>query len=184
MPNQENLEAVKIIDEKIKQSQNLLFIDYAGLNVADQTTLRQEAKKIGGEFTVQKNTLVALTLKQNTKDLPDTVYAALNGPTAVIYGYEDAVGVTKLAVSFAKDHEDAFKIKAGVLTGTADTPYQALDIDGIKKLATLPGRDELRAKLVGTLNAPISGLVNVMAGNLRGLVQVLNARKQQLATSN
>jgi large subunit ribosomal protein L10 len=184
MPNQKNIEAVKVIDEKLKRCHNIILVDYAGLSVAEQTEFRKQAKSVGGEMTVQKNSLLALTLKKRAKELPESVFDALNGPTAMIYGYEDAVGVTKLAVEFAKTHEDNFKLKVGVLAGTDDSPHQALDIEALKKLATLPNREELRAKLVGTLNAPISGFVTVLSGNLRGLVQVIKARTEQLEVSS
>jgi len=184
MPNQKNLEAVKVIDEKLKKCQNIILIDYSGLNVADQTQFRTKAKQAGGELTIHKNTLLALTLKNRAKELPQAVFDALNGPTATIYGYEDAVGITKLAVEFAKDHEDTFKLKMGVLAGTDNNPHQALDISDLKKLASLPSRDELRAKVIGSFNAPLSGLVNVFAGNLRSLIQVLKAHQDQLASTN
>ncbi len=76
----------------------------------------------------------------------------------------------KLVKGFSKKHED-IEFQGGILEG------QIIDIEELKKLADLPSREELLAKVVGSLNAPISGFVNVLAGNLRGLVNVLNAIK-------
>ena len=184
MPSQKNIDAVKVIDDKLKQCKNIILVDYAGLNVADQTELRKQIKAAGGEFTVHKNSLLKLTLANRAKNLPDNVFDALEGPTAIVYGYEDAAGAAKVTVGFAKEHEDTFKIKVGVMAGTEDAPHQALTIDDIKQLALLPGIDQLRAQVVGTLNAPISGFVRVLSGNLSGLAQVLKARQDQLATAN
>lgn len=181
MPSQKNKAAVKVIDEKLKESKNIIFIDHSGLSVDDQNDIRLKLREVGSEFTVQKNTLLKLVLKNRTKDLPEELFEALNGPTSVVYGYEDAVATTKIVVDFAKEHEEDFQLKVGVLAGTDDAPHTFLTIESMKNLATLPGKDELRAKLVGQLNAPVQGFYNVLSGNLRGLVTVLGAIKDQKA---
>jgi large subunit ribosomal protein L10 len=183
VPSQKNLDAVKAIDEKLKKCKNIILVNPEGLSVAAQTELRRLVKEAGGEYTVHKNTLLKVTLKNRAKSLPEDVFNALEGPTAVVYGNEDAVSATKVTVNFAKEHEDSFVIKVGVLAGEGDNPHTFLDLSAINNLATLPGRDELRARLVGQLGSPISGFVNVLAGNIRGLAYVLKARQEQLAAS-
>ena len=178
MPSQQNIDQLQQINDKLAQAKCIVFADYSGLNVSEQNELRAKIVEAGGEFTISKNTLLKLALKNKSKDLPQETYDALNGPTSIVYGYEDAVSATKVLVQFSKEHE-ALELKVGILTGVDDQPNQFLDIDAITNLATLPSRDELRARVVAQLNSPISGFVNVLSGNLRGLVQVLGAIKDQ-----
>jgi large subunit ribosomal protein L10 len=182
MPNTKNIDQVKSINQKLDQAKNVVLLDYKGLDVAAQTELRAKVVEAGGEFTVQKNTLIKIALTEKAGDLPQTITDALNGPTAVLYGYEDPVSATKAVVDFTKTNE-ALQIKAGVLTAEAGQPWSFLSLDQIKNLASLPSKDELRARVVGQLQAPIAGFVNVMAGNIRGLVNVLNAVKDQKTTN-
>jgi large subunit ribosomal protein L10 len=178
MPSQQNIDQLQVISDKVTQSKNIILADYSGISVSDQTNLRSQIKPVGGELTVAKNNLIRIALKKRSQDLPEVADSALNGPTAIMYGFEDPVSATKVLVEFAKSHE-TIHLKAGLLIGEDASTDQYLDEDAIKNLAKLPGKDELRAKLVATLQAPISGFVNVLSGNLRGLVQVLNAIKDQ-----
>ena len=95
----------------------------------------------------------------------------LAGPTAIGMSFEDPVTAAKLLNGFAKDHE-MLKLRGAILEG------KLLDVDGVKALAELPSREELLARVVGTMQAPISGMVNVLAGTIRGLVTVLERIKE------
>jgi len=178
MPSQKNLDQVNAIKTNLEKSQSFIIADYSGLNSADQTALRAKTKAAGGEFTVTKNRLISIVLKQRLTNLPETLKKALQGPNAVVFGYTDSVAATKAVVEFAKDH-DNLKIKIGLLVGQEGNQDQILSADQIKSLAALPGKPELLAQLVGQLNAPLYGLVNVLSGNTRKLVYVLAAIKDK-----
>lgn len=177
MPSQHNLDQAADIKAKLERSQNVILTQYTGISVSDQTKLRAELKAIGGELNVAKNNLVKLNLKDRNA-LNDVAAAALNGPNAIIYGYQDPVSAAKVLVAFAKDH-DTIQIKFGVLVGTDGQSDQLLDAAAVENLATLPGKNELLAHLVSQLNAPVSGLVTVLSGTTRSLVYVLNAIKEK-----
>ena len=154
---------VKELAERIKNSKAVVFSDFKGLKVKDLTKLKKELREAGVSFTVLKKTLINLALKEVKIDL-DT--RKLEGQIAVAVSLLDEVAPAKIIDKFGKTNEN-IKITGGIL-GKA-----LMTIEEVKALAKLPGIEELLAKLVGTLNAPVSGFVNVLAGNLRGLVQVL-----------
>ena len=178
MPSQHNQASVQAIKEKLGRSQNLIIADYSGINVAAQTDLRAKIKTSGGEFAVTKNRLIKLALKEQLKDLPADLDSALEGPNAAIYCLSDPVPSAKVLVEFAKDHE-TLNLKLCLVFSPDGSLSQVLSADDIQKLAKLPGRDQLLAHLVGQLNAPITGLVNVLSGTTRSLVYVLTAIKDQ-----
>jgi len=178
MPSQKNLSQVEAIKEKLAKSQSLIVADYSGLNSAEQTELRAKAQSAGGEFTVTKNRLIAIALKNRLSETPETLQKALEGPNATVYGFTDAVAISKVLVDFAKDHEN-LKIKVGLLMGQESAPDQVLSLTQVKNLASLPGRQQLLAQLVGQLNAPIAGFANVLAGPTRKLVYALAAIRDQ-----
>jgi large subunit ribosomal protein L10 len=97
-----------------------------------------------------------------------------SGPTAIAFGEEDAVSPAKILVEFAKDHE-VLEIKAGLLNG------EIIAKEKVEALAEIPSREELLAKAFASMKAPLTGLVNVLQGNIRGLVQVLNQIKEEKA---
>jgi large subunit ribosomal protein L10 len=183
MPSKQNIDQLAKINEKLDKAQNLIIADYSGIDVAAQTDLRAKVTAAGGEFVVSKNRLVVLALKQKLHELPESLESALEGHNATLYGFSDPVSATKVLVEFAKDHE-SLAIKLGLMMGEGDTPAQVLSPEDIQNLAKLPGKPELLAKLVGQLNAPIYGIVNVMAGNLRKVLYVLTAIKDSKSITN
>jgi len=157
-----------IVDElakKLKVSKAVVFSDFKGLEVKDMTLLRRELKKEGITLNVLKKTLINLALKEAGLEAD---VRKLEGQIALAISEKDEVMAAKIIAKMAKTNEN-LKIVGGIL-GTKE-----LTADEVNALAKLPTKEELLAKLVGTLNAPISGLVNVLAGNLRGLVNVLKA---------
>ena len=100
----------------------------------------------------------------------------LEGPTALAYSTEDAVAPAKILKEFIKETKtEALTVKVGICDG------QVIDAAGVEALANLPSREELLAKLVGSMQAPISGLVNVLQGNIRNMVYVLDAVRAKKA---
>ena len=155
---------VKDLSEKIKSAKSVVFADFRGLKVKDLNELKRELRKADSSFKVLKKTLMNIALK-DAKIEYDT--KKLEGQIAMSFS-ADEITAAKIIDTFSKKNEN-IKILGGIL-GT-----QVMDAAQVKSLAKLPGKVELLAKLVGTINAPVSGFVNVLAGNLRGLVQVLKA---------
>ena len=159
MPSEKNVATVNLLKTKLQQAKSIVFADASGLSVNLQRELRQKIKLAGGELIVAKNTLLKIAL--GVKD-------QLAGPTITLLAYDDEIAPIKALAEFAKAHELP-KIKAGFLA------KEPLTKDQVETLANLPTKIELLAKTVGTLQAPITGFVNVLQGNLRKLVYVLKA---------
>ncbi len=175
LPSEKILEqkkgTVKILADKIKASKSLVFADYRGLTVEQDTEMRNALRKAGVEYKVVKNTLTKLALKENEISGLDEF---LNGPTAMAISENDLVAPAKVLSEYAKKF-DKFELKAGIVEGNI------LDLDGIKALAELPPKEVLIARVLGSMKAPLSGFVNVLNGNMRGLVVALNAIAEKKA---
>lgn len=164
-------EVVEGISGKMKAAKAMVFADYRGLTVEQDTQLRNALRKAGVDYKVVKNTLTRFAAKENELDGLDTY---LNGPTAMASSDSDAVAPAKIISEFAKKY-DKLEIKAGVVEG------KIIDVNGVKALAELPSREVLIARVLGGFNAPLTGLVNVLNGNIRGLVVALNAIAEKKA---
>jgi len=162
----QKIELVKKLTEKIKAAKSAIFVDYKGLKVKDSTDLKKSLRKADAEYIVAKKTLIDIALKNAGIEGVDI--KSMEGQIALSLSNADEVAGAKIIDGFAKTNENV-KMLGGVL-GT-----QVMDAAQVKALAKIPSKEELLAKLVGTLNAPVSGFVNVLAGNLRGLVNVLKA---------
>lgn len=157
----------QLVDGMISQleaAKTVVLVNYQGLKVNEIRNLKKKLKEEGIEFQVVKNTLFKIALKQKGIDFSEGI---LDQPVAVIWGINDEVIPAKLAVAFTKEAEK-LEILGAIVNGLFS------DATMVKQLAALPGRDELYAKLVGTLNAPMFGLVNALQGNLRSLVYILD----------
>lgn len=155
----------------LKGMKSIIFANYEGLKVQDIEALRTACKAEGVFYGVAKKTL----LKKAFAEVGVVVDPkTIEGNFATVIGLTDEVAPAKVLVKFAKDHE-ALAIKGGLLDG------KPLDVRAIAALAKLPSKQELLGMLVGTLNAPVSGFVNVLAGNLRGFVTVLQRIQESKA---
>jgi large subunit ribosomal protein L10 len=155
----------------LKSAKAVVFSDFKGLKVKDLTKLKKELREAGVSFAVFKKTLINIALKEAKIDLDAQ---KMEGQIAVAVSAQDEVAAAKIIEKFGRTNEN-IKITGGILGKTLMT------IEEVKALAKLPGKDELLAKLVGTLNAPVSGLANVLVGNMRGLVQVLKGISEKQA---
>lgn len=164
---------VEEISERIKKSKAIVFADYRGLTVEQDTELRSALRKAGVDYRVVKNTLTRFAIKENGLDDIDPY---LVGPTSMASSETDPVVPAKVLSEYAKKF-DKLEIKAGIVEG------KVIDLKGIKELAELPPREVLVARALGGLKSPISGLVNVLNGNIRGLVIALNAIAEQKANA-
>jgi large subunit ribosomal protein L10 len=157
---------------KIKDSKALVFANFKGVTVKDITTIRKELRKSGSSWQVLKKTLLNIALKDAGVEVDAR---ALDGQVGVAFSH-DEVAAAKVIADFQKQHKDVtLSIEGGSLG------KKSLSVEEVKALAKLPSQDELRAKLVGTLQAPIASFVRVLGGNLSGLVQVLKAIEEKKA---
>lgn len=169
MARPEKVAMVQEIQDRISQSQGAVLTDYRGLNAEQMTALRKELREAGVDFRVLKNTLTILAVEE--LELNDLI-PILNGPTAIAFGYDDPVAPAKILSEFAKKNK-MLEIKGGILEG------KVLDVDGVKNLADLPSREVLLSMVVRGMQAPITGMVYALQGNISNLVYALDAVRQQ-----
>lgn len=162
-------EALKVVQDKLKDSKATVFSSDTGSNVKTIEELRKELKDNDAEYLVIKKTL----LKKAIENMGETDQLdSLNGSVAVTFSYNDEVSGAKILNKYAKGSE-VLNLGGGILENAFIVPEM------VKKLATLPSKEELLARLVGTLNSPLSGFVGVLSGTTRNFVGVLNAIKDK-----
>lgn len=156
--------------DKLSRMKALVFTHYQGLTVKQVTELRKQLRTESVDLLVAKKTLLRKALAGAGLD-PNTV-DQLPGDVAVAFGYADEVGPAKLLNTYGLKHPQ-IELLAGVVNG------RTLSGPEVQVLAKLPSRQELLTKTVWVIKGPMTGLVNVMAGNLRGLITVLGAIKDR-----
>ena len=150
--------------------QSIVLADARGIDVPTITSVRNEFRKAGCHYKVLKNTLVRIAI-QGSKMEP--MSKLLVGPTAVIWSTESPSAAAKVATKIAKEHEK-FVIRGGYFDGSA------LDKAGVEQLATMPGKDELRASLLMTFLAAPTDFVRTLAAGPTNFLYVLQARERAL----
>lgn len=163
-----NQEAKKVvveeIVEKIKASKSIVFVDYNKLTVSEVSELRKKCKQSGCEYKVYKNTLMRKALNELGFNQFDN---DLNGPTAIAFA-SDETSAAKVMVAAAKDYTDKIVLKSAFV----DNAY--VDKNGIKALASMPSKEELVAKMLGSMQAPLANFAGVLNNLLSGIVRVLD----------
>lgn len=166
MPSAQILEQKKqlVVDmaEKLKNSQAGVFVNYCGLTVEEDTELRKKFREAGVEYKVIKNTLTSRAIKEVGFEALEPI---LNGPTALAVSADNPVAPAKVIGEFAKKHE-ALQVKAGFMDGAI------ISIEEIQQLAETPSREELLAKMMGSLKSPVSGLVRLLNTIVEGGVEM------------
>ena len=137
------------IKQKFEKAQTAVLVDYRGLNVAEDTELRNQLRKAGVEYAVLKNTMINLAIQDMNLD---AMKPHLEGPTAVAFGYEDAIAPAKILCDVAKKNKN-LTIKCGMVDGAY------LNEDGVQALANLPSREVLIAKIMGSMMSSVSKFV-------------------------
>lgn len=162
MPSQKVLDAKKAkveeLSEKFKKAKMIILTEYRGISVLDDTKLRATLREAGCEYMVVKNSTISYALKDAKIEGFDTT---LEGPTAVVVGYDDYVAPAKAVNDYAKNN-DFYKIKLGAMDG------KVIDVAEVKKLANLPSKDTLYAMLASAL-----------LGNIRNLAVVLDQVREK-----
>ena len=162
-------EIIKELKEKVEKQKALVFLDFTGLKMDKITELRKEMKEKNCEFKVVKKTLVQLILKELDPEIGKKIQE-LEGQIGVAFGYKDEVSPFKIAGDLSET-TDNLSLLAGLIGKDFLEKEKALT------LSKLPSKEELLARTVGSLRAPISNFVNVLQGNMRGLVYVLSSIK-------
>lgn len=160
---------LKQLNDKIAKAKSIIFTKYSSLTVKENEDLRLRLRQENNEYYVAKKTLFGLALKD--KAIAGLDIKKFEGQIAAIFGYSDEVSPAKIVGQFKKDKDKEGKIE--FIGGILENKY--IGMSEVANLATLPSKQELYAKIVGSINAPVSGLVNALAGNLRNLVGVLKA---------
>jgi large subunit ribosomal protein L10 len=157
-------ELIEELKEKLSKQKALVFVDFTGVKVKDFFAFRKKLKEDNNELKVMKKTLAQIAFKEKGINVD---IKKMQGEMAFIFGYKDEISSAKKAWQFSLENKN-FKILGGIVGN------EIFDVEKMTALAQLPSKEELLGRLVGSIAAPISGFENVLIGNIRGLVQVLN----------
>jgi large subunit ribosomal protein L10 len=161
------------LEVAFRGSQSAVLVDYKGMNVPQVTELRRQLRTVKASYKVVKNTVAKRALKGTSFETLDKYFV---GTTAVAYTDTDPVALAKALTTFAKT-APTLKIKAAVVQGRAVQPAEVTD------LASLPGKPELYARLLGTLQGPLVQIVTVLSAVPRDLMNVLTAFEKKQSES-
>jgi len=156
------------LDVQLAGAKSIVFTDYRGTTVKKIDELRKSLRKEGVTTKVAKITLIRKALEKHGVDVSGMDFKV---PVAIAFSQQDEVSAARIITAFIKENKNV-KILAGVMENKVLTAQE------VGALAALPSKQELLGKLVRTINGPVSGFVNVLAGNLRSLVYVMNAIKE------
>lgn len=152
------------LSESFAKQKAMVFVDIFGLKNKELLDLRRRLKKIGARLTIAKKTLAGLASKEKGIDID---FRKITGEAAIVFGFEDEVSPMKAVYDFVK-----LNPKTVILGGYSGN--QLIDATTVNVLALIPPKPVLLSRLLGSMKSPISGFYNVMSGNLRNLVVVLN----------
>lgn len=159
------------LTKNFKDAKGVVFAQYRGLSVNDVQTLRSELRAAKVDYKVAKKTLIKLAAKEMGYDIPKEL---MEGPIGVAFGYDDEIVAAQKMHEFAKKFE-AIKLVGGLMDG------KLMDAAMVNQLATIPSRDVLLAKLLGSMQAPLSGFVRTLNGVVAAFVRVTDAYREQKA---
>ena len=164
-------EKIDEIKSKIEKAQVAVITEYKGLSVEEITKLRRSLQKDGGDYMVTKNTLTKIAVKGTPFEV---IADKMTGPVALAFGFEDPVAPAKAVANFIKETKKC-EILGAVLDG------KLLSVEETKDLAQLPSKEELFAKMLGSINSPASGIVGCVNGVMSALTRAMAAVRDQKA---
>ncbi|HEV2127250.1 MAG TPA: 50S ribosomal protein L10 [Thermomicrobiales bacterium] len=171
MPTAQKAKQIDEIAESLERSQLTVVASYRGLTVTQLQDLRRGLRDSNAEFTVAKNTLTRIAAERVGVDIPGE---HLEGPTALMFAYEDVVAPAKALNDYARASRGVLELKVGMMEG------QTLTTSDIDVLASMPPREELLGKLVGMLASPMARAVGVLNGPSRSIAYLFNARAESV----
>jgi len=172
MKRSEKEQILAEVTEQVSRAKSMFFADFTGITVEEVTGLRREFKKSNVDYRVVKNTLARKALEAATGY--DTVLDKLVGPTAIAFGYDDPVAPAKIIKKFREKNEK-LKVKICVLE------KQVYDGKQLDDLAKLPSRPEIIAAILGSIQAPMTGVAGAINAVMRDLVSVIDAIEKKKA---
>lgn len=170
MNKQEKLDAVSELKDLLEQVASVVVADFRGLTVEEANALRAEIGKAECQYRVIKNTMILRAIEGTSMEGLTDLF---RGPSAIAYSFNDAVAPAKVIDKFASSSKH-LKVKGGYMDG------QILDTANVKNLASMKGKDELRAELLATFMAPAQGFVRLMAAAPQNMLYLLSARERAL----
>ncbi len=162
LTKEQKKEIVEELTDKIKRQKSLVFTDFRGLKVGEIQDLRKGLRQAEVDYKIAKKTLIKLALKKAKKEVDTSQFEA---SVALAIGYQDPIMPAKIISKFVREHKN-LKILGGLMED------KFLTIEEIKELAKILSKDELLAKFIGSIKAPINGFVNVLQGNIRNLLLI------------
>lgn len=170
LSREQKAELLNDLVDKFSKAKSVSFSDYRGLSVNEMQELRGKLREKGMEYKVAKKTLFRLACKEaGIKEIPDE---ALEGPIGAAFSYEDEVAPFRVISVCSKEWE-SLQLLGGIMEGNG------IGVNSAKELASLPSKEELLAKLVGSMKAPISGFHGVLHGVMRKFVGTMDAVRAQ-----
>jgi large subunit ribosomal protein L10 len=167
MKRAEKEQLVTELSDKLKNAQSLYYTDFTGLNVKRMTELRRRLKRAGVDYVVIKNTLALRAVNES-----GLVGETLKGPTGLVVG-KDPVAAARVLTEFAKEFEDKPAVKGGMLQG------KAIDNAQVKRMASLPSREQMLADLAAGMQSPMAAFVGALNGLFYQFAGALDALKSQ-----
>ena len=161
-------EMIENLREKIARQKTMVFLGFEGLKIKDLSDLRNKLKSAGSQLVVVKKTLMNSVFKEKKIKVD---FGKAGGQLALVFGFQDELAPSKITYQFSQANQN-IKILGGFFEG------KLRDAEEIIDLAQIPSKEELLVKLVSSLSAPISNLVNVLEANIKGLVYALSAIKK------
>ena len=171
MNRTEKQELIDELHKELQSSPHAVLLDFRGLSVPAATEFRKRMRAAGSRYRVVKNSLALRAAKGTALE---QIESKFEGTTGIAYSGDDPVALAKVLVDFARDNP-ALSVKAGVVSGS-----QLLDAEGVKTLSTMPGLSEMRARLLGLLQAPASRLVRLLGTPGNQLARVMKAHQDKL----
>ena len=171
LSREEKERRVKEYGEKLASAQIAIWSRNKGLTVAQLSDLRNELRSSEAQAMVVKNSLMYIALRDAGLPVDEEV---MGGPCLVTFLGEDIAPAAKTLVDFADDNDEKIEVRGGLIGG------ELAGVEQVNSLTELPSREVLLGQVVGGIQAPISGLVNTLSGVLRGFVNVLQSRSDQL----
>jgi large subunit ribosomal protein L10 len=169
MKKEQKAQVIDEIAAQISDSEAIYAVDYRGLSVTQAASLRQSLREAGASFRIVKNTL---TLRAADKAGSEQVKELIEGPTAFTFVTGEPASAAKALDAFYR-REQVLDLRGGIVSG------ELIDADGVKRLARLPGRDQLNAQLAGIVASPLTGLVRGLGSLVSGLAIALGQVREK-----
>ena len=169
MNKTEKSSEIKEISDRFSRAKSVVLSEYAGLGVEDLRKLRNNVRRVNGEFKVMKNTLVQKAIETSSYKPMQPFF---KGPIGVVFGYDDPIGAIKAAKEFS-EKQKVFRLKGGMIEG------KVLDVKDLGVVANLPSRPVMIGQLLSRMQSPLYGLVRTLNGIVNKFVYALNAVKEK-----